>query len=123
MTGFALGRLAWAALPALLLAGPQGDPCRAHPLAQLSRELEPGLPFAAALSRFEAYASRSGPAEEADAVVGSWTPRASPGASAVPSRILFVQDLWMDQDLVLTAWFDADLRLQGSEFRCQAPER
>lgn len=122
-TGFALGRLAWVVIPTLLLTGPRGYGCSQHPLAQLSRELEPGLAFEAALSRFEAYASRSGPRDVSDAVVGSWIPKASRGAEEVPSRILFIQDLWMDRDLVLVAWFDADRRLQGSEYRCEAPGR
>lgn len=114
-----LGRLAWVALPALVLLGPRGYACRLHPLARLSEELEPGLPYALALSRFEAYASRTGPAAPRDAVLGDLVPTPSASGEKVPSRILFIQDLWMEEDLKLTAWFGDDQTLEGVSFSCR----
>lgn len=116
-TGFLLGRLAWVALPALVLLGPRSYACNLHPLARLSDSMEPGTPYRTALARFEAYADRTGPGEGGDAVLGDLTPR-NAGDGSSPAHILFIQDLWQDEDLALTAWFGPDERLQGVDFTC-----
>ncbi|HSG49382.1 MAG TPA: hypothetical protein VLA43_16295 [Longimicrobiales bacterium] len=118
-TRSALGRLAWVALPTLVLLGPRNYACRLHPLAQLSREMEPGLPYEAALSRFEAYASRSGADDPDQPVLGDLVPTSGPGAAEAASHILFIQELWLEEDLQLTAWFGRDERLQGVDFTCR----
>ncbi|MDT8341691.1 MAG: hypothetical protein RQ751_09290 [Longimicrobiales bacterium] len=118
-TRSALGRLAWVALPTLVLLGPRNYACRLHPLAQLSREMEPGLPYEAALSRFEAYTSRTGTAGADEALLGDLVPTTGVEGGQGASHILFIQDLWMEEDLQLTAWFDGNERLQGVDFTCR----
>lgn len=115
----ALGRLAWVALPTLVLLGPRNYACRLHPLAQLSEEMEPGLPYEAALSRFEAYASRSEAADADEPLLGDLVPTPGRGEETGATHILFIQELWMDEDLQLTAWFGRDETLQGVDFTCR----
>lgn len=114
-TGITLGRLAVLAFPALLFVGPQARSCETHPLARIAGEIQPGTPYSETLTRFESYAARSGPEQGGDAILGNIVPR---GAGQAPARILFIQDLWMDRDVALTAWFGADQRVQGVEFIC-----
>lgn len=113
-----LGKLAVLALPALFVIGPVRDACEAHALARMAEEISPGTSYATALARFEAYAERSGPERGGDAILGEITPqRPGPGRSA-PARILFIQDLWQDRDVAITAWFGDDERVEGVEFTC-----
>lgn len=114
-TGISLGRLVVLAFPALLFVAPEARSCDTHPLARLATDIRPGTPYAQALTRFESYADRSGPEQGGDAILGNIEPR---GEGQAPARILFIQDLWMDRDVALTAWFGADLRLRGVEFTC-----
>ena len=113
-----LGRLAVLALPALFVVGPVRDACEAHALARIADEISPGTPYSEALDRFEAYAARSGPEHGGDAILGEIAPRPPEQGRQAAARILFVQDLWQDRDVALTAWFGADDRVQGVEFTC-----
>lgn len=122
-TRSARGRFSWVALPTLFLTGPQGYACGPHPLAELSREMTPGLPFETALDRFEAYVAHRGPEAGGDALLGTWVPSASHDDAPVADRILFIQDLWRGDDLILTTWFDPEGLLQGKDYRCEPPVR
>lgn len=112
-----LGRMAWVVLPALVLLGPRTYACELHPLARLSSQVEEGMSLRAVLSRFETYTDRSDPAAGGSAILLDLVPRGA-GEGGVASRILSVQDLWLEEDLELTAWFDESGTLLGTGFRC-----
>jgi hypothetical protein len=113
ITPVALGWLARLAIPFLSVAVPSTYGCHLHPLARLSQTVEEGMPVQTVLARFEAYADQTDPDAGGVAVLGDLRPR-----SGRASRILFVQDLWKDEDLILTAWFDQSGTARSVDYRC-----
>ena len=113
-----LGGLAWAAAPTLSFLGSPAYRCEYHPLARLSVAVEEGMALETVLARFEAYADGNDPDAGGVAVLGDIVPTGAPGQPKVASRVLFIEDLWMDGEVELVAWFDGTGRVDGSRYRC-----
>lgn len=113
-----LGGLAWAAFPAVSFLDSPAYRCEYHPLARLSAVVDEGMALESVLARFEAYATRSGPDAGGVAVLGDIVPTSKAADRRVASRILFIEDLWLDEVVKLVAWFDGGGRVEGTRFLC-----
>ncbi|UCC25802.1 MAG: hypothetical protein JSU98_01650 [Gemmatimonadales bacterium] len=113
-----LGGLAWAAVPAVSFLDSPAFRCEHHPLARLAVEVDEGMALESVLARFEAYTTRSGPDAGGVAVLGDIIPTTPAGDTRVTRRILFIEDLWLDEALKLVAWFNGGGRVEGTRFLC-----